>query len=251
MEKEMKVLFIGNSYTFYHDMPEALFYPMMQEAGVSLSVERITKGSQRLINSANPEDVLGEKVDAALKSNSYDLVVLQEQSVLPVSNPGAFYDGVRRLYEKIRENGAKAFLYSTWGRKAGSNVLVKNNLTCEEMTERLAAAYTAIGAELGIPVAYVGKAFSYVIEEHGDKVELYIEDKSHPTYAGSFLAALTLTAAVSGKDPTTLQYLGELDGETADILKAAARRAVMEPVVIPEGYKTCSEGVVYVPEENQ
>ncbi|MBR3837193.1 MAG: hypothetical protein IKJ74_03520 [Clostridia bacterium] len=251
MEKEMKVLFIGNSYTFYYDMPEALFYPMMQEAGVQLSVERITKGSQRLINSANPEDVLGEKVDAALKNHSYDLVILQEQSLLPLAQPGAFYDGVRRLYARIRGIGAKAFLYSTWSRKEGSNELVKRGLTCQEMTERLAAGYTAIGEELGIPVAYVGKAFSYVIEACGDRVELYNEDKSHPSYAGSFLAALTLTAAVTGKDPTDLKYLGELDVETAGILKAAARRAVMEPVVIPEKYQTRSEGVVYVPEENQ
>ncbi|MBR7165878.1 MAG: hypothetical protein IKD18_06325, partial [Clostridia bacterium] len=148
MVKEMKVLFIGNSYTFYYDMPETLFYPMMQEAGVTLSVERITKGSQRLINSANPEDVLGEKVDAALTNHSYDLVVLQEQSLLPFSQPGAFYDGVRRLYKRVCENGAKAFLYSTWSRKEGSNELIKRDLTCEEMTWRLAAGYTAIGAEL-------------------------------------------------------------------------------------------------------
>ena len=30
----MKILFIGNSYTYYHDMPERIFAPMAQEAGL-------------------------------------------------------------------------------------------------------------------------------------------------------------------------------------------------------------------------
>ena len=30
----MKILFIGNSYTYYHDMPECIFAPMAKEAGL-------------------------------------------------------------------------------------------------------------------------------------------------------------------------------------------------------------------------
>ena len=41
-EMAKSILFIGNSYTFYNDMPTAIFAPMAEAAGLPLDV---TKGS--------------------------------------------------------------------------------------------------------------------------------------------------------------------------------------------------------------
>ncbi len=228
-EKEYSVLFIGNSYTFFHDMPMSIFLPMIESAGYRIRVHSVTKGGYTLKKFANPEDEHGARVLAALEGagqKAYDFVILQEQSVLPAADRQAeFFEGVRALSARIRALGASPVLYATWGRKTGNSILEQYGWTNAVMTQRLADAYGAIGGELDIPVAYAGLAFYDVYTNH-PHIDLYDPDYTHPSYAGSFLVALTLFAKIFGVDPTTLDYVGELSTEDADILKLAASRAV-------------------------
>ena len=87
----MNVLFIGNSYTFCNDMPQAIFLPMMEEAtGEEITVRSCTKGGHYLYQSAENDDIVGEKVVAALAERKWDAVILQEQSTCPVREPETF-----------------------------------------------------------------------------------------------------------------------------------------------------------------
>lgn len=223
--KTYSILFIGNSYTYFNDMPVALFQKIAESAGYDVQVTSVTKGGWTLEKHADTADECGKAVDAALRENRYDYVVLQEQSVRPASDPEKFYAAVRSLTEKIRANGATPILYATWGRKSGSKVLAEHGWTNESMTEKLAAAYQTIGSELGIAVAHAGRAFYDVNTHHGDTVDLYSADLSHPSVAGSYLAALTLFRAIFHCDPTAVPYHGEMPEEIAGILKAAAKAA--------------------------
>lgn len=243
--RHYEILFIGNSYTYYSTMPENIFAPIAKAAGYDVTVEKITKGGWYLIDSAKSTDEVGAKVEAALNSKSYDYVILQEQSTCPALSPDKFYTGVRNLVTKIRANGATPILYGTWGRKTGSSDLTTNNWTNESMTWMTAAAYTAIANELGIEVAYAGLAFYDVYNNNGDKVNIYNDDMSHPSYAGSYLAAMTIFAKLTGTDPITVEYNGTLADDAAAILKEAARCAVFETPEIPDSYKTSYEGVKY------
>ncbi len=245
-KKTYNILFIGNSYTYYSDMPEKLFDPIARSADVKFKVSSLTRGGWYLIDTANPEDELGKLVDAALKNNKYDYVVLQEQSTCPAQLPGKFYDGVRKLVEKIRENGATPILYSTWGRKTGSATLPSLGWTHESMTWKIGAAYEAIANELEIDVAHVGFAFHDVYTNNSDLTNIYADDLTHPSYSGSYLAALTLFAKITETDPTNVTFNGTLDANIASVLKQAAKKAVFETPEIPEEYKTKSEGIVYV-----
>ena len=237
------ILFVGNSYTHYNTMPESIFFPIGSNGGYRFNVTRITKGGWYLIDSANPSDEVGAKVEAAFKNNKYDFVVLQEQSTCPALSPGKFYDGVRAMVEKVRANGATPILYGTWGRKTGHSVLTTNNWTHQSMTWKISAAYEAIGKELGIDVAQAGFAFNDVYTNNANVVDIYDEDLTHPSYAGSYLAAMTIFAKITGVDPTTLTYNGTLTPAVADILRTAASKAVFNPPSIPAEYKTSSEGV--------
>ena len=38
------ILFIGNSYTYYSDMPEKIFLPMAEAAGLDCAVTAVTVG---------------------------------------------------------------------------------------------------------------------------------------------------------------------------------------------------------------
>lgn len=241
--KEYSILFIGNSYTYYNEMPEAIFAGIAEDAGYKFTVKSLTKGGWDLLRSGSADDELGALVDAELKATKYDYVVLQEQSTNPAIDRGKFYDGARSVYEKVKENGATPVLYSTWGRKEGHHVLEDNGLTNETMTWKIAAAYEALASELAVDVAHVGLAFYDVYTEGAKGLDIYGEDLTHPSYKGSYLAALTIFAKITGVDPTTVEFRGDCPTAVAKMLREAARKAVFETPEIPEEYKTSSEGV--------
>jgi hypothetical protein len=233
--KTYKILFIGNSYTYYNNMPARYFGEIMKAAGYKVKVMSLTKGGWTLTNSSNAQDELGSKVEAMLAHQDFDFVVLQEQSMTPAVNTGAFYNGVRRLDKKIRESGATPVLYATWGRRQGSGDLTASGLTAETMTWKLAAAYEHMGQTHDIPVAHVGLAFWDIVQNHRN-IALHDPDMSHPSAEGSYLAALTLFARITGIDPTTVDYEGGVNPTIEPILKEAARKAVFETPEIPEEY---------------
>lgn len=241
MDKTYSVLFIGNSYTYYNDMPNAIFEKIAVAEGYKIEVTAITKGAHKLSMFADPSDECGAKVEEALcGEKKYDFVVLQEQSVRPASeNADDFYKAVRNLAERIRKTGATPVLYATWGRKTGSDTLDKYGWTNEVMTWKLAAGYQAISDELNIPVAHVGLAF-YDVYTAENEIELYDADKTHPSYAGSYLAASALFSVMFDADPTDIEFEGELSQGDKEILLAAAKRAVYKTPPIPEEYKTNS-----------
>ncbi len=244
MEKSYSILFIGNSYTYYNDMPTAIFEKIAEAAGYDVEVTAITKGAYTLHQFADPSDTYGAQVEAALSgSKTYDFVILQEQSVRPATEDAPdFYASVRDLVERIERTGATPILYSTWGRKAGNSTLDTYGWTNESMTWKLAAAYQAIGDELDIAVSHVGLSFFDVYTNRG-AIELYDGDKTHPSYVGSYLAAMTLFATIFEWNPTKVEYRGDLSEEQAAILCEAARKAAFDRFSIPDAYRTSAKGV--------
>lgn len=236
-------LFIGNSYTYYNDMP-AIFRGFSEAAGYEVDVTAITKGGYRLSQFADPADECGAAVEAALKGEKkYDFVILQEQSLLPATEDVAdFYDAVRNLAERISVTGAQPILYATWGRREGAVPLCEKGWTNESMTWRLAAAYQAIGDEVCAPVSYAGLAF-YDVCTHHPEIPLYDGDGSPPSYEGSYLAAATLFARIFDTYPDMVGYHGELSSEVSGVLCDAAGKAVFETSLIPTEYHTRSRWV--------
>lgn len=233
--KTYKILFVGNSYTYCNNMPTRYFGEIMEAAGYNVKILSLTKGGWTLLNSSNARDELGSKVDSILKNQEFDFVILQEQSMTPAVNSGSFYNAVKRLDNKIRESGATPVLYATWGRKQGSGDLTATGLTAETMTWKLAASYEHMGETHDIPVAHVGLAFWDIVQNER-RVNLFDTDLSHPNAAGSYLAALTIFARITGIDPTTVDYEGGVGSNIEPILKEAARKAVFETPEIPEEY---------------
>ena len=242
--KQYRILFIGNSYTHYNTMPENLFGPIAKAAGYNVIVEKIVKGSYTMESFADPADVMGSRVHEKLKSNvKYDYVVIQEQSSRPISDPALFYDGARALDALIKANGAQTVFYSTWGRKTGHSILSTMGWTNETMTWDLAAKYTAIADELDAKIAYAGLAF-YDIYAGNKGVNIYNDDKSHPSLEGSYLAALTIFSTIFGETPVGISFRSTISEKNAAILQQAAYDAVYNTPEIPEKYRTKSEGVV-------
>lgn len=237
-----KVLFIGNSYTNRSSLWN-LVKSIAGGEGYTLAVDYVIKGGWTLLQMSDENDECGAVVDSKLKNNEYDIVFMQEQSERPASSPALFYDGVRALNEKVKNAGATGVLFQTWGRKEGHATLTMNNWTPEQMTQMLAAAYEAIGDECGLTVSPVGSAFFDVYTNH-PAINLYDPDLTHPSYAGSYLAALCHYAVIYGKSPIGVSYTyGVANAEEAKILQKAAHKAVFGESIVKEEYKTSSEGV--------
>src|SRR5207248_894005 len=78
----------------------------------------------------------------------------------------------------------------------------------------LTEAYVAIGAELGARVVPVGVAWEQFRSVYVDP-DLYDADGSHPSPAGSYLAACTFLGALFGKSPVGASVLTE--GMSVDV----------------------------------
>lgn len=216
----IKVLFIGNSFTFYSDVP-ALFQSIAESANESVTVESVTQGSHTLTKFADASDPFGKTVDDKLRaSNDYDVVILQEQSTRPINNYNGFLTAVKSLQSKINETqqNCKIYLYSTWGYAEAADSL---KITIPQMEERIRAAYDNAAAETDLKVCYVGKAFSKVYAEYTD-INLYFTDNKHQSYAGAFLSACVHAATILDVNPCNTAFTGELDADTAATLKQVA-----------------------------
>ena len=227
MQKQYSILFIGNSMTYFHDMPTAIFEPMAKAVGIDVTVRSITARGRFLWENLERDDETARAVKAALaadKTGMYDFVVLQEGMPDLYTQTEKFHGAVRNLVGMIRGIGAKPALYARMGNQRGNPELPDDpDCTYENVYNAIVEAHQAISDELDIPVAWAVKA-AYDICESQTDVEPYWTDGSHPSYAGSYVAALGVLNVLFGVDPATVTYNGELTDSQAAICRAAVKR---------------------------
>jgi hypothetical protein len=188
----LKVLFIGNSFTARNDLP-GLIARLAAARGKTLEHGLISAVSASLRTRWNAGDAL-----TAIQSGQYDHAVLQEQSTLPVKNVKRMHENGRLFDETTKAAGARTALYMTWARQHES-----------ESQQAIIDAYASIGRELRATVVPVGLAWQKFLAKH-DQPVLHDRDQSHPTLAGSYLAACVFLAVLFGESPVGLG--DEVDG---------------------------------------
>jgi hypothetical protein len=199
------MLFIGNSFTQRNDLP-GLLADLAAARGVRIEHELISVGGASLRSHWN-----SGRAAKAIETGGYDYVVLQEQSTLPVKNPKRMAENVRLFDELIKRAGSKTVLYMTWARR--------HTL---EAQQAIADAYHSIGAELGATVVPVGLAWQSFLAQH-DKPVLHDRDGSHPTLAGSYLAACVFLAVLLNENPVGIESGPDgLEKQDLAALQAAA-----------------------------
>ena len=119
--------------------------------------------------------------------------MLQEQSTLPVKNAERMHENVRLFDGAIKAAGAKTVLYMTWARRHAP-----------ESQQAITDAYATIGRELGATVVPVGVAWQRFLRSTTRPV-LHDRDQSHPTLAGSYLAACVFLAVLFGESPVGIE----------------------------------------------
>ena len=182
----MRILFLGNSFTFFHDLPSVVSNML------SCEVQSHTRGGARLAEQLNPETEMGAKTLRALREEQWDYVVMQEQSFTPVGNYDSFLKSVKELSSLIKENGATPVLYASWAYREGTEKLASTNLSYAEMADALRNNCYKAAEAAGALVADVGTLFTKV----RTIITPYEPDNYHPSEAGSVLAASEIARVI-------------------------------------------------------
>ena len=208
-----KVLFVGNSFTYYNNSLHNHFRRLTFSAGL-FTPQNSRARIQTISGGHLPEHDGG--FQHVLDGDDWDVVVMQGHSLGPITEQtaGPFRSAARKFAAIARDQGTRPVFFMTWA-----------YTDRPEMTAKLDEAYTAIGRELNAQVVPVGLAFAAVTSERPD-IPLRTDDKRHPTLAGTYLAACTFFAALYRQSPQGLGYGAGLGNETAGYLQAIAWQTV-------------------------
>ena len=119
-------------------------------------------------------------------------------------------------------------LFASSGSRNGFRESTQSGLPAyETMQQQIDAAYLLIAQELNVPVAPVGFTWYVVRHDHPD-IDLWQADGSHPSLAGTYLAACVFYASIFRQSPEGLSFHGGISTEQALALQAAAEDNVVE-----------------------
>lgn len=229
----VRVLFIGNSYTHYHDLPE-MVKQIASHAGMhekmKISSTSFTPGGCTFKKHLENPELL-----KALGNGKWDFVILQEQSTAPAKSTKSVIENVypyaARL-DSLANSGnpdAKVIFYMTWGHKDGFAPAAEYYpliTTYEGMQDRLITSYIEMAQENDAMCAPVGMAWKRVREERPYNT-LYWPDRSHPSRLGTYLAANVIYTTMLGK-PYQSTWTDNLDPELAEYIQQVAQQTVFD-----------------------
>lgn len=152
------------------------------------------------------------RVVPTTRNKKFDAVIMMDCSQCPIHPElkSLFHEYAAKDAAIARQHGAEPVLFMSWA-----------YADKPEMTAQLAEAYTKAGNDNEMLVIPAGLAFARAKEQQPDLV-LNVEDKRHPTLAGTYLAACTVLASVYGRSPVGNAYRAGLDEKTAASLQQVA-----------------------------
>ncbi|MBQ9307812.1 MAG: SGNH/GDSL hydrolase family protein [Clostridia bacterium] len=176
-KKSLRLLFIGNSHTYYNDMPRMVRTRAVEE-GYDCEVTMIAHGGWYLSQHVSEPDVRFN-----ILFGNYDYVILQEHAH-PFGPEEEYMQAAVQLSLLIREGGSKPVIYACWARKDE-----------REKQEEMNAVNRRVAEGIGALLAPVGENWWTYAQSHPE-TEMYAPDGAHASEAGSDLAAVYLWNAI-------------------------------------------------------
>lgn len=179
----MKILFIGNSHTYFNDMPN-IFKNLCRENNIKAEVTMLARGYKGLdYHCKEPQTRFN------ILYGDYDYVVLQHlQSGF---DKDILLQSAEKLKKFIIEGKSTGIFYMPW--------TLKNE---REKQEYMTSGYFEAGKKLDMRVAPAGVIWWKYFDKFPKK-NLYFTDDKHPSELGSALAAITIFHTIFNKTPDT------------------------------------------------
>jgi hypothetical protein len=254
-KEQINVLFIGNSFTYCHDMPQTV-QKMLNEKYSHIKIEQITfpgmslSGHLTNIITSRTENGIytrgkeeGEQTETEKKiaEKNWDIVILQTGTIavlIPENRDLKVNKAISTLKKLVSNTECKFMLFYTWPSKtiypeqycypsdAIDNAIEKEKC-CSPIIENLeqefqliTTSYDLVAKENDLIKAEIGAKY-YEIRVNYPKIELY-EDDSHPNENGAYLNACLFYQILTGEKASGLSFNGAIEPNTATLLKKIA-----------------------------
>ena len=217
-EDPVNVLFVGNSATYYFNVPDKLAL-IAESAGMDLEVTYCCIGGAYLYQYADANDAeRGQLLRTKLAEKKYDYIVIHD-------NSNANYEDSKKAMDVLvplfRENGGELLLYERYSSNTDPAQRPISG-------KRLHEAYGQLAKDFDISkVAHVADAFLIGYEKYSDLV-LHFTDDSHHSDMGAYLIAAVMAKEFFDINLDENSYTAGLDSDTLKALKDVAKLACEE-----------------------
>ena len=177
----MNVLFLGNSHTYFHDMPELIARIVEKTCGEKPRVTMLAYSGRSL--DWHRKEYFSLRFN--LMYGQYDYCIIQ-QAAHPYPPIEATLNIGAEIIDLCHRCGVEPIVYMTWAEKRFPENQQKMIDTCE----KLAADNNAL-------LAPIGRFWQRVLMEHED-IDLFHTDGEHAGPYGDFLVAATLCKLICG-----------------------------------------------------
>lgn len=233
---KIKVLFIGNSYTYYNwssYMLKEIAWKEGLEVEVALSAHSGFTIERHLDHAVTTSFVNAGGYDYAIVQEYNDRMAVVGADLAKGSLGSDALKYVTNMKTMISNIKAKSpsvvpLIETSWGTKNGVGSLIKTNWTDYVTMQGYVTEGTKhVATQASVDCTLLGEAWKKVRSER-PSLEMYHTDLHHPSYAGSYLKAcvnyLTLSGKKFGSDPCDCL----LDAETAAYLRGVAESVVLK-----------------------
>jgi len=250
--EELNVLFIGNSLTYFYNMPQTL-QKMLNETDPNIKIDKIANPGQSL--SGHLSDIItsrtengvrvrkkvnGEitETEKKIKEKKWDIIILQTGTVgvlIPENREIKVNKAISDIKKLVNNPNCEFILFNTWPSKKEYpkqycypsrfiDKSIEKDKCCsptianlEQEIELINSSYSSVAEKNGLLKSDNGTKFYKVLTEYPE-VEIY-DDESHPNKYGSFLNACIFYQMLTRRKASDLKYSGEIEPETAELLK--------------------------------
>lgn len=206
----LRVLFIGNSYTYYWNLPQVVS-KMAASRGEKVLTKKSTLGGSSLKQHWN--SYRGLKSKELVEDGSWDIVILQNHSRSTLDSLADFMDYGAKWVDWVNETNAAPILYMTWAREFNPT-----------MQDAITNGYDSLAGQSDAKLAPVGLVWKQARILRPD-LDLFDSDGSHPSPIGVYLSACVLYRAITGNSvkglPVRLTDIDK-DGESFFLMALSA-----------------------------
>lgn len=178
----MKVLFIGNSHTYYNDMPQ-IFKNICDEKGKDVEVAMQAFGGKTY------GWHFGQLTELrfALLHGGFDYIVMQQAAHSPCPSKEETLADAEKIINLARKCGVTPIQTMPWAEKRDP-----------DHQKGMYDIYNTLSEKFGVKLAYAGNVFEDVFYNHPD-IDMYWRDGEHASPYGSYTIAMAVYAAIFGE----------------------------------------------------
>lgn len=171
-DRDLRVLFIGNSLTYSHDIPAQVAGLGEASDGPRVHASQVVFGGYSLEDHWNQGDALD-----SIARGGWDFVIMQQGPSTVPENRAQLVEWSIRFAERIRAAGARPAIYMIWPSNGDFDAVARS--------------YTDAAQAVDGMLIPAGEAFRAVARDHPE-IEIFDFDRFHPSPAGAYLAALVI-----------------------------------------------------------